>query len=107
VSEDLLKQKFNMAMFDIHRRAKAEAKHNATAFLQMLNDRGGLDTAKSLINAKSQSDGFTALFLAGRLDLTVEAVVIEDQRWHILFTDEELARARKRLQDNGYHPNAN
>ena len=38
--------------------------------------------------------------------LTVEALVIEDERWHGLFTDEELQRARKRLKDYQYEPKA-
>jgi hypothetical protein len=93
---------FNEAMFDIYRRAKAEAKYNATIFLQMLTDEGGLRTAKTLINAAKPSDGYTALYLRQRLDLTVEAVVIENSRWHSLFEPQELERARKRLQDYEY-----
>lgn len=97
-----LEQKFEAAMFEIYRRAKSEAKYNATIFLNMLTDRGGVATAKTLINAKKQSDGYTALRLAGRLDLTVEALVVEDVRWHALFLAEEIAKARKRLEDNQY-----
>ncbi len=96
-----LEQKFEAAMFDIYRRAKSEAKYNATIFLKMLNDRGGLP-AKALINAETQSQGYTALLLAGRLDLTVEALVVEDIRWHELFLSDELNKARKRLEDNRY-----
>ena len=91
-------------MFDIYRRAKSEAKYNATIFLSMLNDKGGLATAKTLINAESQSAGYTALMLANRLDLTVEALVVEDMRWRDLFLPEEIARATKRLEINHYVP---
>ena len=97
-----LEQKFEAAMFDIYRRAKSEAKYNATIFLNMLNDRGGLATAKTLINADAQSQGYTALMLANRLDLTVEALVVEDMRWASLFLPEEIAKARKRLEANHY-----
>ena len=91
-------------MFDIYRRAKTEAKYPANIFLKMISTDGGWLTAKSLINASQQSDGFTALHLAGRLDLTVEAVVLENAIWHQLFTEEELERARRRLHKNGYVP---
>lgn len=37
---------FEGAMFDIYRRAKAEAGYNATIFLKMISDQGGLATAK-------------------------------------------------------------
>jgi hypothetical protein len=43
-----LEQQFTQAMFDIYRRAKTEAGYNASIFLQMISDRGGVDTAKRL-----------------------------------------------------------
>ena len=95
---------FNGAMFTIYRRAKSEAKDTASVFLSMLNERGGLATAKYLINAPDESTGYTELYLRKRLDLTVEAMVIEDQRWHSLFSGEELEKARKRLAKHGYSP---
>lgn len=64
-----LKAQFDLAMFDVYRRAKAEANYNATIFLQMITDSGGLLTAKTLINAPKPSDGYTALYMKGRLDL--------------------------------------
>jgi hypothetical protein len=99
-----LEKQFTQAMFHIYRRAKAEAKYNATIFLQMITDNEGLATAKTLINAQEQSDGYTALYLRGRLDLTVEAVVVENSQWHPLFTSDEIERAAKRLRANGYEP---
>ena len=87
---DLSKQ-FDAAMFEIYRRAKLEAGYNATIFLRMLSDRGGLATAKYLINSPIPSDGYTHLYERARLDLTVEAMVVENTRWHELFTREELA----------------
>ncbi|MGE0502053.1 MAG: hypothetical protein AB7I79_15295 [Rhizobiaceae bacterium] len=94
--------RFDHAMFEIYARAKAEAKYTATVFLGMLQRQGGLMTAKQLINASRPSDGYTSLYERGRLDLTVEAVVIENTEWHDLFTTEELDRARKRLKQYGY-----
>ncbi|RED36141.1 hypothetical protein BJ123_10874 [Rhodopseudomonas thermotolerans] len=95
---------FDKAMFEIYRRAKEEANYNATIFLQMLTETDGLTTAKSLINATKPSLGYTALFMKGRLDLTVEAVVTENKQWAELFTDDEIERAKKRLLDYQYKP---
>jgi hypothetical protein len=89
-------------MFEIYARARAEAKYTASVFLGMLQRQGGLITAKQLINASKPSDGYTALYERGRLDLTVEAVVIENIEWHDLFSTEELARAKARLKQYGY-----
>ena len=97
-----LSKTFDAAMFDIYQRAKSEAGYNATIFLKMLSDRGGLDTAKYLINSAKESDGYAALYLRKRLDLTVEAMVVENARWHELFTSEELTKARLRLEKHGY-----
>jgi hypothetical protein len=99
--QDLSKQ-FDTAMLAIYRRAKSEAAYNATIFLRMLGDRGGLSTAKYLINSSKPSDGYTHLYERGRLDLTVEAMVVENDRWHELFTDDELWKARRRLKQYGY-----
>jgi hypothetical protein len=100
---DLLKQ-FDGAMFEIYSRAKSEAGYNATIFLRMLGDRGRLATAKYLINSPKPSDGYTQLYERARLDLTVEAMVVENPKWHTLFTSEELERARQRLVQYGYKP---
>ena len=107
MSQSDLSKKFDAAMFDIYRRAKTEAKYNATIFLNMLSDRGGLATAKFLINSTKESDGFTALYLAGRLDLTVEAMILENAIWHPLFLPEEMDRARSRLKSFSYEPKTN
>ena len=97
-----LEKKFDVAMFGIYRAAKDEVGYTATIFLGMLHDRGGIATAKTLINASKPSGGYTALYERGRLDLTVEAMVIENEHWHGLFLQEELDRAKKRLVDYGY-----
>jgi hypothetical protein len=55
-----------------------------------------------LINQPKPSDGYTHLYERGRLDLTVEAMIVEDRQWHPLFQAEEVARAEKRLRDYGY-----
>lgn len=97
-----LKAQFDQAMLTVYQRARDEAHYNAVIFLQMLTDKGGQLTAKTLINASKPSDGYTALWERGRLDLTVEAVVVENAHWHSLFTPEEIERARRRLSEYGY-----
>jgi hypothetical protein len=97
-----LEKAFDDAMLDIYRRAKNEAGYTATIFFGMLSRRRGVGTARQLINTTAVSDGYTALFERGRLDLTVEAVVIDNEKWHPLFSTDELARARKRLEEYDY-----
>lgn len=77
LTEDLLEGEFAAAMQDIYRQAKVEAGYNPTAFLRMLQERGAMAAAHYLIHTAKPSDGFTALWAKGRLDLTVEAHVLE------------------------------
>lgn len=95
---------FEKAMHAIYTTAKKEAGYNATIYLRMLGERGGLGTAKYLINAATVSDGYTHLYERQRLDLTVEALIVENPQWHSLFESSEIERARKRLEDYDYRP---
>ena len=72
------------------------------AFLQMVVDQGGLQAARTLITSNTVSTGYTALWDRGRLDLTVEAMVLRSHRYHPLFTNEELKICEKRLREYGY-----
>jgi len=92
-----LERRFHNEMVNIHRRAKTEAGYNATRFLQMVQVQGGLATAHELLRHNTVSEGFTALALKQKLDLTVEALVLREP-WRQLFTAEELARAELRLR---------
>ena len=97
-----LEEEFHSVMEDIYRRANEEAGYNATVFRRMIAEHGGPETARRLINAPTVSDGYTALWEKGRLDLTVEAKVIETPRFHDLFTSDELEICRRRLSEYGY-----
>jgi hypothetical protein len=99
-----IEDRFTLRMFEIYQQAKQKAGYNATISYGMVNDNGGLATAKTLINAAKPSDGYTALYMRGHLNLTVEAVVVEEPQWRSLFADEEIKRAKKRLQDYKYTP---
>jgi hypothetical protein len=96
-----LEKQFTEAMLDIYRIARKETSYNPARFLGMVNERGGLDTARSLLHASGVSEGFTRLALERRLDLTVEALVLSP-KWRSLFTSEELALAEARLRQYGY-----
>lgn len=96
-------QAFTEAMVSLYTRAKQEAGYNASRFLAMVADQGGLSAARALLHASTVSDGYTALWSRQRLDLTVEALVL-DPKWSPLFTEEEFSIAAKRLREFGYTP---
>jgi hypothetical protein len=100
--KDTLEERFDAAMMDIYRRAKTEAHYNAARFFQMLTEHRGLETARILLHADAVSDGYTALWERGRLDLTVEALIQDHPEYHALFTPEEREIARRRLREYKY-----
>lgn len=89
-------ERFDQAMFEIYERAGREVNYWATRYLQLVRRRGGLDAARYLLGQRLTSDGYARLRDAGRLDLTVEALVLQPE-FESLFSPEELARARSRL----------
>jgi len=68
----------------------------------MLHENRGLGTARLLLHSTTVSEGYTALWQRKRLDLTVEAVIHENPKWHPLFTQEELAICADRLTKYDY-----
>jgi hypothetical protein len=100
--DDIMKS-FHKDMINIYHRAKMETGYNATRYLQMLvSHEASLLMAKKFVTSSRPSDGFTELWQRGRLELTVEALVLESPKYRQLFTDEEIISARKRLQECGY-----
>ncbi|MFI7534915.1 DUF262 domain-containing protein [Streptosporangium sp. NPDC049376] len=93
---------FDQAMRSIYDRARGEANYHAAYFLSMLAEHGSLVTARRLLHAPTVSDGFAALWERGRLDLTVEALVVQP-RFVDLFTPAEVEIAWHRLGQFGYH----
>jgi hypothetical protein len=90
-------RKFDDAMEEIYQRAKQECHYSARRYKAMLTRRGGLETAKRLLHSKKISQGYTTLRDAGRLDLTVEALVLKPE-YSVLFTTEEKHIAGERLK---------
>ena len=90
-------------MLEIYKNAKKDIRYNASRFLGMVSDQGGLKTAQTLLHATSVSDGYTKLWEHQRLDLSVEALILEE-RWTSLFSAEERAIATTRLKEYGYDP---
>jgi len=93
---------FDQEMVRIYLTAKKEVKYNAARFFQMLQNHRGVNTAKILINYHNVSEGYVALYERGRLDLTVEAMIYNNQKWHPLFNENEIQICKQRLRDYNY-----
>ena len=98
---DKLIRDFDNDMMGVYRAAKSDCRYNAVRFLEMLHELGGLQTAQRLLSTEGAQYGFQKLWECGRLDLTVECLVLR-QQYRSIFEKSELDKARKRLRAYGY-----
>jgi hypothetical protein len=109
-----LEQRFHDAMLDIFRLAgEATRKERpdgtvvrgywASYFLRGVRNHGGVAYAHQLLRAEGTTDGFKRLTDEHRLDLTMEALVLQPE-FAPLFTDGERQVAASRLARAGYEP---
>ena len=96
-----LLNEFHLAMLQIYHNAKKYCDYNPIRFYQMVNENGGVATAKALLSSQEPQSGLTTLWECERLDLSMEALVI-DPHFEALFSEEEREAARERLEACGY-----
>jgi hypothetical protein len=95
-----LESEFQAAMETTYKEG-AERGYYPTYFMQVLHKHGGVGTAKRLLAKQEPQTGLMKLYELGLLDSSMEAYVIKE-RYQPLFTEEEIAEARRRLEDLGY-----
>jgi hypothetical protein len=98
---DQAESSFEQAVRETVRRSQDELGYNPRYFVSMIAQHGAVGAARRLLGAPTVSDGFVLLWERQRLDLTVEALVL-DPMFDDLFTAEERATANARLEEFGY-----
>lgn len=93
---DELEAQFEQAMHQVIEQTRREVPYNPTYIVRMIADLGGVDAAHRLLATDAVSTGLTNILLAGRGDLTIEALVLRPE-FAPLFTVHEQAVARTRL----------
>jgi hypothetical protein len=90
-------------MFDLYYRWGREVRDPVTGrpywanrYRQKLRNDGGVATARYLLRKKGVSDGLKRLAEGGRLDLSVERLVLEPS-WNSIFTEEDRVLASDHL----------
>ena len=88
-------------MLALYERAKNECNYHANRFFQEVQETGGLAVAKERLSSDTPRTALCRLHELGRLDICLEYLVL---RAHFmeLFTEDELARARRRLRSLNY-----
>jgi hypothetical protein len=95
-----LKDEFYAAMLTTYEEG-VQSGYIPTRFQQMLQQYGGVETAKRLLAAKETQAGLFTLWELGLLDQSMEATVIQE-KFQPLFTAEEIQEARRRLEELNY-----
>ena len=85
--------------------AAADLGYRPARFRQMVHEHGGVAVAKRLLSGPVAQSGLTTLWELGRLDISMEALVVQE-RWRPLFTDAERQAARERLTAYRYDPSS-
>ena len=93
---------FHRAMLNIYDTA-AEVGFRPIRFRRMVQKHGGVEAARRLLSGPEAPSGLTTLWELERLDISMEALVVQE-RWKPLFSDEERQAARDRLRAYGYDP---
>lgn len=96
-----LSEQFDDEMMDVYIRAKEEAGYDAKKFRQMIGPGRGVQAAKNLIQGARVQSGFEKLFLAGKLEITMEARMLKP-KFAELFSAAELREAKTRLESAGF-----
>ena len=96
-----LERQFHREMIRVYERARDKCGYNATRFLNMVNEHGGLPAAQLLLGSRGVSSGYVQLWQRGRLDISMEALVLQPD-WRSLFSDCQLSIAGDRLKSLGF-----
>ena len=97
-----LEQEFRVHLIELAYRIKKEThgSYNPTEFLWMVETKGGVETAHDLlITPHKLSSGYERLWELDLLHLTLEAQILENKKYHSLFTEKELKTCQNRLKD--------
>lgn len=98
--EDERELKFRSAMLDLYDTWRREVNYRAGRFRQLITNHGAVGASSFLLGKSGVSTGFARLAQAGKLDLTMEYLVLRPE-FGSLFSAEERGIARRRLTDHG------
>lgn len=95
------KIRFSEAVSDLYKRTIYECNHRQTFLKDLMESMGGYRAAKKVLGNKKYLIGIASLKAYNRLDLSVEALVVDPQ-WEGIFTKRQLEVANARLSQYGF-----
>jgi hypothetical protein len=92
-----LERKLYGRMEDVIQICQRELSWKPIAAIEMIHKHGPVDAARQMVLTPGGTAGFAQCWEAGRLELSFEAVILEEG-FRSLFNKEVLAEARNRLE---------
>lgn len=87
-------------MINIYNTAKKEINYMPSYLLNMISNIGAYETAIRIVTKQNVTSGFDRLWESGRLDLSVEALLI--RKYSQLFSSEVIEMCKKNLAEYNY-----
>jgi len=75
--------------------------YSPTVLINMIDKHGTIEAVRRLINSSKTPYGFTKLWELNALDLSLEAIILEE-KWKNLFSEEDRKKAKKKLIKHDY-----
>ncbi len=101
---ELVENNFNDRIMNFIRHVIADCKYAPNQYIERVRELGGARAAKQLLS-EPPSDDSVDICARGRPDLTIEAIVLNEE-WKTLFSEELRAEAARRLSDMPYSDTA-
>ncbi len=97
--KEYLKQEFHRDIQKSIKQTIEQANYRPTRFIQLIGDIGSYETAIRLLNEKAVSEGFIKLWEKGKLNLSVESIILNDNdgKYRELFDESLIKECEARL----------
>ena len=99
-----LKKLFHQAIIDLYKQIIKSVKYKPTRLMDYINKYGGYEAAVKYISTESNVQDFAILWEKERLDLSVEALITNEQ-YRPLFSEDILSFCDRKLKEYSYAPN--
>jgi hypothetical protein len=96
-----IERKFDLRMNNLPDEIKKVLSYRPSILISKLNEYGPQEETKRIINQAAETETFKNLRECGRLDLSVEAIIL-DPKWESLFYPTLRKKAKARLERNGF-----
>ena len=102
-NKEQIKQSFHNEMVLIYKRITKELKHKSPRLIDLINKHGGYEAAIKYLVTESAVQDFAVLWENQRLDLSVEALIV-NEKYRDIFDEAIVKTCDKKLQEYSYAP---